>query len=38
MGNIIIMIQAKDHENSLKKISNAVELSPEEFKRLISDL
>jgi hypothetical protein len=37
-GNVTIIIQAKDHENPLKKITNAVELSSEEFKKLISDI
>jgi len=35
---IVIAISAKDHENSLKKITNAVELSVAEFKSLISDI
>jgi hypothetical protein len=34
---IIIIISAKDHDNPLKKITNAVELTQEEFKKLISD-
>lgn len=37
-GKILIIIQAKDHENPLKKITNAVELSAEEFKELVSDI
>jgi len=37
-GKVMIMIQAKDGNNPLKKITNAVELTIEEFKRLISDL
>ena len=37
-GKILIVIQAKDHENPLKKITNAVELSIEEFKELLSDV
>ena len=37
-GKIIIIISAKDHENPLKKINNAVELSKEEFKKLLSDI
>lgn len=37
-GKIIISISAKDHENSLKKITNAVEITIEEFKKLISDI
>jgi len=35
---ILIVIQAKDHDNTLKKITNAVELSKEEFNSLLSDL
>lgn len=35
MGKITIVIQARDHENSLKKITNAVELTVEQFKSLI---
>ena len=35
---IIIIIQAKDHENPLKKITNTVKLSAEEFKELVSDI
>jgi len=37
-GKVIIAISAKDHENPLKKITNAVELTAEEFKKLISDI
>lgn len=37
-GKIVIIISAKDHENSLKKITNAVEISTAEFKQLISDV
>lgn len=37
-GKVLIIIQAKDHENPLKKITNAVELSAEEFKKLLSDV
>ena len=35
---IIIVISAKDHQNNLKKIVNAVELTSEEFNKLISDI
>lgn len=35
---IIILIQAKDYLNPLKKIINTVELTQEQFKQLISDL
>ena len=38
-GNkVLVIIQAKDHENPLKKITNAVELTAEEFKQLLSDV
>ena len=37
-GKLIIIISAKDQNNSLKKITNAVEISEEEFKNLISDV
>lgn len=37
-GKIILVISAKDHENPLKKITNAVEIELEEFKKLISDI
>ncbi len=36
MGKVIIVIQARDHENALKKITNAVELTEQQFKDLIS--
>jgi hypothetical protein len=35
---IVIIIQARDSINSLKKICNAVELTKEEFQQLISDI
>ncbi len=37
-GKVIITISAKDHTDSLKKITNAVEITIEEFKKLISDI
>ena len=37
-GKIIITISAKDHTDQLKKITNAVEITVEEFKKLISDV
>lgn len=37
-GKVVIMIQAKDHDNHLKKITNAVELTAEQFKELISEV
>lgn len=35
---IVVIISAKDQNNPLKKITNAVEISKEEFKKLISDV
>jgi len=35
---IIIIISAKDHQNDLKKIINAVEITVEEYQKLISDI
>lgn len=37
-GKIIIVISAKDQDNSLKKITNAVDILESEFKSLISDV
>jgi nitrate reductase NapAB chaperone NapD len=37
-GKIIIIISAQDHDNPLKKITNAVELTAEEFKSLIEGM
>ena len=37
-GKILIIIQAKDAANPLKRISNAIEMSVEEFKQLISEV
>lgn len=37
-GKILVIISAKDQNNSLKKISNTVEISLEQFKQLISDV
>jgi hypothetical protein len=37
-GKIVITISAKDSNDPLKKITNAVEITLEEFKRLISDV
>jgi len=36
-GKVIITISAKDRTDPLKKITNAVEITTEEFKKLISD-
>ena len=35
-GKMVIIIQAKDQGNPLKKITNAVELTVEQFELLIS--
>lgn len=32
---IVIIISAKDHDNPLKKITNAVEITTEQFNNLI---
>ena len=37
-GKVVITISAKDHNDPLKKITNAVEITTEEFKKLISDI
>jgi len=37
-GKIVIVISAKDYENPLKKITNAVEIEESQFKQLISDI
>jgi hypothetical protein len=37
-GKIYVVISAKDAVDPLKKITNAVELTTEEFKKLISDM
>jgi nitrate reductase NapAB chaperone NapD len=37
-GKIFFIISAKDHENPLKKITNAVEIDESQFKELISDI
>lgn len=37
-GKIVITVSAKDHSDPLKKITNAVEITAEEFKKLISDV
>ncbi len=34
---IVIVISAKDHMNPLKKITNAAEVTKEQFKQLISN-
>ncbi|HEY5268668.1 MAG TPA: hypothetical protein VII94_06140 [Candidatus Saccharimonadales bacterium] len=37
-GKVVITISAKDRTDPLKKITNAVEITVEEFKKLISDV
>ena len=37
-GKIYVVISAKDAVDPLKNITNAVELTTEEFKKLISDM
>lgn len=36
--HVILIISAKDQENSRKKITNAVEITIEEFRKLLSDI
>jgi nitrate reductase NapAB chaperone NapD len=37
-GKIVVIISAKDHTDPLKKTTNAVEITTDEFKQLISDV
>jgi len=37
-NEIIITIQAKDYSNPLKKVTNTVKLTLEQFKQLISQI
>jgi hypothetical protein len=37
-NKIIIIITAKDYDNPLKMISNAVEITEEQFKKLVSEI
>lgn len=37
-GKFVIIIQAKDADNALKKITNCVEVSKEELDKLLSDI
>lgn len=37
-GKILITIQAKDHDNYLKKITNCVEITEEQYRELTSDV
>jgi len=38
MGEITIMIQARDLDNAFKKITNVVRLTPQQFKDLVSEV
>lgn len=35
---IVVIISAKDYQNPLKRIDNAVELTLDEFKNLVSEI
>lgn len=37
-GKFFVIVSAKDAENSLKNVTNAVEITEKEFKYLISDV
>jgi len=37
-GKVVFIISAKDATDTLKKITNAVEISAEDFKKLVSDV
>ena len=37
-GKVLIVIKAKDQANPLKKIINSVEMTTDEFKKLISEI
>lgn len=37
-GKIVFIVAAKDYDNPLKKITNSVELTIEEFRKLVSDV
>lgn len=37
-GKVIILFQARDHQNTLKTITNSSELTEAQFKFLISDI
>jgi len=36
--HVVIVISAKDAENSRKKITNAVEITIDEFRKLVSEI
>lgn len=37
-GNVVIVVQAREQDNPRKKITNMVEMTIEEFKKLIIDI
>lgn len=37
-GKYLVIVSARDAENSLKNVTNAVEITEKEFKYLISDV
>jgi hypothetical protein len=37
-NKVTIIIQAKDHQNSLKKITNCVEIDLDQFKKIINEI
>ena len=37
-GKVLIIIQARDHLNNLKKITNCIEITDEQFKELVSNI
>ena len=37
-GKYLVIVSAKDADNPLKNVTNAVEITAEEFKHLLSDV
>jgi len=37
-GKIVVVISAKDYDNPLKRIVNAVEVTVEQFKKLVTEV
>jgi len=37
-GNIYVIVSAKDKDNDLKRITNSVEITIEQFKKIIGEL
>lgn len=37
-GKVIILLQAKDHQNELKTTTNSIEITDKQLKFLISDI